>query len=285
MPIDVEKAVGASFEPSRFTWEDRDIILYHLGIGAGTPPTDEGELRYTYEGDLVVLPSYATIPPFSTLMGVGMVDGVDINLANVLHGEQEIELFGPIPTTGAVDQVGRITGVYDKGKNALITTEIESTHATTGEPLFINRSSVVVRGEGGFGGDSGPSSSAGEATGPPEMSVEAPTLPQQALLYRMSSGDLNPLHVDPGFAMFAGFDRPILHGLCTYGVVLKAVVDHLLDGDVSAVGSYRARFSGIVYPGETVVVSGWQSEDGVIVEATTRERGKPVLTNGLVRTI
>jgi acyl dehydratase len=256
------------------------VILYHLGIGAGTPPTDENELRYTYEGDLHVLASYATIPPFATMMSVGLVDGLDINLAQVLHGEQKVTVHHPIPTEGSVDQSGRVTAVYDKGKGALIVLEIVSVDARTGDPLFTNRSSIFVRGEGGFGGDHGPSSTTPAPEREPDHIVESMTLPQQALLYRMSSGDLNPLHADPGFAMFAGFERPILHGLCTYGIVLKAAVDVALDHDPTRVASYDARFSGVVYPGETVVTRIWSTDHGLALEASTLERDETVITNG-----
>lgn len=282
MPIDVDRAAGATFAPTTYEWSDRDVILYHLGLGAGNPPTDENELRYTYEGDLHVLPSFGTIPPFGTMMSLGSVEGIDVNLASILHGEQEIEIYKPIPTSGTVSQEGRVIDIFDKGKGALIVMEIVSTDEKSGEPIFTNRSSIFVRGEGGFGGDSGPST---VSTGPdrePDHIVESPTIPQQALLYRMSSGDLNPLHADPGFAMFAGFERPILHGLCTYGIALKAVVGAALGNEPSRVSAYKARFSGSVYPGETVVTRIWETDDGVALEAVTAERGEAVLGNGLV---
>lgn len=281
MPIDVEKAVGAEFAPTSYSWEDKDVILYHLGIGAGNPPTDGTELRYTYEGDLVVLPSFGTIPPFGTMMSLGAVDGVDINLTQILHGEQEIEVHKTIPTSGSVSQSGRVTGIYDKGKGALIVMEIVSVDEKSGKPMFTNRSSIFVRGEGGYGGDTGPSNSRTPPDREPDHVVTSPTMPQQALLYRMSSGDLNPLHADPGFAKFAGFDRPILHGLCTYGIVLKAVVDACFDGDPSRVASYSARFSGVVYPGDPVLTRVWETDEGWAV--TAESQGDQVISNALVK--
>lgn len=283
MSIDVEKVIGATFAPTSYEWSDRDVILYHLALGAGNPPTDENELRYVYEGDLHVLPSFGTIPPFGTMMSLGSVDGIDINLASILHGEQAIEIHQPVPTSGKVSQEGRVIDVFDKGKGALIVMEIVSTDEKSGEPIFTNRSSIFVRGEGGFGGDSGPPTVSTVPDREPDHIVESPTMPQQALLYRMSSGDLNPLHADPGFALFAGFERPILHGLCTYGIALKAVVDTALGKDPTRVGAYKARFSGSVYPGETVVTRIWETEEGVALEAVTAERGEAVLSNGLVR--
>jgi MaoC like domain len=241
MPIDLEKAVGAELAGGTATWSEEDIILYHLGVGAGVSPTDPGELRYAYEGDLRVLPSYATIPQFPVMMSVGYAPGFDINPAMILHGEHEIVIHEPIPTSGTVMQAGSVTEVLDKGKGALAVVEIVSTLEKTGKPLFTNRASVFIRGEGGFGGDSGPPNIDVTPSRDPDHVVESVTLPQQALLYRMASGDKNPLHADPGFAAFAGFDRPILHGLCTYGIVCKTVVDYALEGRPEAVTSFRAR--------------------------------------------
>jgi acyl dehydratase len=282
MPIDVDRALGAVLPPTGFAWGEADVILYHLGIGAGVPPTDPGELRYVTEGDLVVLPTYATIPQFSMMMAMALVEGIDVNPTMILHGEHRIVLGRPIPTSGSVSQTGRITEIYDKGSGALVWMEIESTLDRTGEVIFTNHASIFVRGEGGFGGDSGPSTTLETPNRDPDHVIESPTLPQQALLYRRASGDMNPLHSDPGFAAFAGFERPILHGLCTYGIVGKAVVDRALGGDVASVASFSARFAGIVYPGETVVTRIWDRDESLVVIATTKDRGEPVLTNGLV---
>jgi acyl dehydratase len=282
MPIDLEKAVGAALPGTTFSWGDDDVILYHLGVGAGVPPTDPRELRYAYEGDLWVLPTYATIPQFPIMMSMAMAPGFDINPAMILHGEHEILLHDTIPTSGTVTQTGQVTDVLDKGKGALAIVEIVSVSEKTGRPLFINRASIFIRGEGGFGGDSGPSSADQTPDRAPDHVVESPTLPQQALLYRMASGDKNPLHADPGFAAFAGFDRPILHGLCTYGIVCKAAVDHAIQGGPGGVESFRARFSGAVLPGETLVTSVWEDGDRIVVNADVKERATTVLTNGVI---
>jgi len=282
MPIDIARAVGAELTPTSFSWSDEDIILYHLGIGAGNPPTDPDELRYAYEGELHVLPTYATIPQFSMMMSMAWSDGIDIDLTQVLHGEHEIEIHTPIPTSGTVSQTGRITDVFDKGKGALAVIEIVSVLEKTGDPVFTNRASIFIRGEGGFGGDPGPPARSAAPDRPPDHVVESPTLPQQALVYRMASGDKNPLHVDPGFAALGGFERPILHGLCTYGIVGKAVVDHSLDSSPERVASFAGRFSGVVFPGETVITKIWDDGDQVSVTAETAERGATVLSNGAV---
>lgn len=282
MPIDVDKAVGAELSAGPFSWTEEDVILYNLGVGAGVPPTDPAELKYAYEADLVAVPAYGTIPPFGTMMSLGSIDGLDIDFARVLHGDQTLTVHSPIPTSGTVTQSGRVVDVYDKGRGALVVIEVVSTLEETGEPLFTNRSGIYVRGEGGFGGDSGPPAGNRAPDREPDHIVESPTLPQQALLYRMASGDENPLHADPAFAALAGYDRPILHGLCTYGIVSKAVVESALDGDPTRVWAYAARFTGHVFPGETLVTRVWEEADRYVIEAQTKERGTKVLGNAAI---
>jgi len=284
MPIDVDRVVGAELPAAPFSWDDDDVILYNLAVGAGDPPTDPDELKYAYEGDLRVVPAFGTIPPFSTVMGIGSVEGLDINLAQILHGSQELTIHGPIPTSGSVTQSGRIVDVFDRGKGALVLAEVVSILERTGEPLFTNRSSIYVRGEGGFGGSRGPDPSDAPPDRDADHVVETPTLPQQALLYRMASGDRNPLHADPGFAAFAGFDRPILHGLCTFGMVAKTVVESALGGEPERMAGFRARFSGHVFPGETLLTRIWAADDRLLVDTATVERGATVLSNAAVTT-
>ena len=279
MPIDVDRAVGAELPPSSFSWAEEDVILYNLGVGAGDPPTDPNELRYALEDDLVAVPAFGTIPPFGMMLSMGSLGGLDVDFSRILHGDQTLTIHRPIPIPGTVSQSGRVVDVYDRGKGALVVIEVVSTLENTGEPLFTNRAGIYVRGEGGFGGESGPTPSNQAPDRDPDHTVESPTLPQQALLYRMASGDTNPLHTDPGFAALAGFEKPILHGLCTYGIVSKAVVAAALDGDPGRVGTYTARFTGHVFPGETLVTSIWKEPDRYVVEARTRERGTKVLGN------
>jgi acyl dehydratase len=282
MPIDVAKAVGAALGDTTFSWSDEDVILYNIAVGAGNPPDDPGELRYAYEGDLQALPTFGTIPPFDMMMSLGSVDGLDLDLASILHGDQSLRVHGPVPIAGEVHQTGSVIDVYDRGRGALVVLEVVSVLAKTGEALFTNRSGIYVRGEGGFGGDPGPPRANAAPERAPDHVVESPTLPQQALLYRLASGDKNPLHADPGFAALAGFDRPILHGLCTYGIVVKAVVDMALGGDAGAVAGYDARFSGHVFPGETLVTRIWDEDDRLVVSAEVLERGTTVLSNAAV---
>ena len=282
MPIDLDKALGAELHETSYSWNQNDVILYHLGIGAGVPATDAGELEYCYEANLKVLPSFGSIPSFASIMGLGAVDGLDFNLALLLHGEQETILSAPLPTSGTVLNRGSITDIYDKGKGAVVVLEVVS-ETPDGIELFRNRASIFLRGEGGFGGESGPPAANDSPDRPPDAVVESKTMEQQALLYRLN-GDPNPLHADPAFAAMGGFDRPILHGLCSYGIVCKAAVDEMLGGDVSQAASYSARFAGSVLPGDTIVTSMWIEGDRVVLSASTKERETPVITNAaLVR--
>nr|BFD85145.1 MaoC/PaaZ C-terminal domain-containing protein [Streptomyces sp. Xyl84] len=235
--------------------------LYHLGLGAGVPATDPGELRYTLETRLHVLPSFATVAGGGApgVIGALSVPGVDVGLARVLHGGQALTVHRPLPAAGTATATSEITAVYDKGTAGVLVLRTEA--ADPEGPLWTEEARIFVRGEGGWGGDRGPSARLGAPCGEPTRTVRRPVREDQALLYRLT-GDDNPLHADPGFARAAGFDRPILHGLCTYGMTLKAVVDTLLGGDVTRVRSFTTRFAGVVYPGETLRVRMWQGPQG-----------------------
>ncbi|MGX5182229.1 MaoC/PaaZ C-terminal domain-containing protein [Streptomyces avermitilis] len=282
MPIDAAKAVAAEPRSAGISWDHKDVLLYHLGLGAGIPATGPDELRYTLESRLHVLPSFATVAGAGSpgVIGGLSMPGVDVDLARVLHGGQTVELHRPIPVTGTANATSRIAAVYDKGKAAILVMRTEVTD--TEGPLWTNDAQIFVRGEGGFGGDRGPSTRLEPPVGEPTAVVERPIREDQALLYRLS-GDWNPLHADPEFAKLAGFDRPILHGLCTYGMTLKAVVDARLAGDVTRVRSYRTRFAGVVFPGETLRIRMWQRDGQVQVSVTAVERDDaPVLADTVV---
>lgn len=282
MPIDPSRAVGALVGETATSWDEDDVILYHLALGVGSDPLDPRQLAYCYENGLRVLPSFGVIPAQTAMIGVlGGVPGLEFNPIMLLHGEQELEVTtGLVPTSAAVRNVARVAAVYDKGKAALAVVEVE-TRAAGGELLFLNRFGLFLRGEGGFGGDPGPKMGEPAPQGAPDLVVESPTLPQQALLYRLL-GDKNPLHADPAFAALGGFERPILHGLCTYGIACRAAVDGLLAGDTASVASYRVRFAGVVMPGDTVVTSLWRRDGHIHLESVNRERGTPVLTQGTI---
>ncbi|WP_405493405.1 MaoC/PaaZ C-terminal domain-containing protein [Streptomyces sp. NBC_00096] len=287
MPIDAAKALAAEPRQGNIVWDHKDIQLYHLGLGAGTSPnnpgaaTDPDELRYTLESKLHVLPSFATVAGAGMAMMGGLAaPGIEVNLAAVLHGGQSIELHRPIPVKGQAASTAKVAAIYDKGKAAVIVLRTEVADADG--PLWTSDAQIFVRGEGGFGGDRGPSVRAEQPERAPDRVEERKIREEQALLYRLS-GDWNPLHADPEFAKLAGFDQPILHGLCSYGMTLKAVVDTVLDGDVSRVRAYRTRFAGIVFPGETLRIRMWQEPGRVLVSVTAADRDDaPVLADTVV---
>lgn len=278
MPIDPDKAVGASTGEARTSWTARDVVIYQLGLGAGADPTSERELAYVLEDRLKVLPSFGVPLSAEGTRGLHSVPGLEFDHTQMLHGEHEIELAGPLPAEGGIITRGSVAAVHDKGKAAVTVLEAVSTYED-GSPAFTNRYSLFMRGAGGFGGDPGPKRSITRPKGRPTAVLETRTLPQQALLYRLS-GDVNPLHSDPAVAARAGFSQPILHGLCTFGIACRAVVDSVLDGEVTRVRSYGARFSGVVFPGETLVTRVWQKDDGAWFEVDVAERGTAALTGG-----
>ena len=272
MALDLS-AVGKELPASTYEYNDRDVMLYALGVGATTD-----ELSFVYEKELNVLPTFAVIPAFPALMSIGSV--LEFNPAMLLHGEQRIELRGPIPTSGKLTTQAKITAIYDKGSGAVVVIDAE-TKDESGGVLFANTFGVFLRGEGGFGGERGPSASKknvppGRA---PDHTIEDKIPLNQAAIYRLS-GDRNPLHIDPDFAKMAAFDRPILHGLCTFGYAGRAVLNAACGGDPARLKDFEVRFAGVAYPGETIVTEIWQEgPDKAIVRATTAERGEPVISN------
>ena len=267
MPINPD-AVGSKGEGER-SWNSKDALLYAVGVGAGSQDPLK-ELPFTTENSRdikqQVLPTMAVI-----LGGAGgaMRNVGTFNPAMLLHGEQEITLHRPIPVEGKVKSVSTLTGVYDKGSGAVLETTSESVDAETGEPMFTTRSQAFIRGEGGFGGERGPSGNPNQAPErKPDLVVAAKTRIDQALTYRLS-GDRNPLHSDPAFAAAAGFDRPILHGLCTYGFTGRLLLNALCDGDPARFGGMVGRFKKPVMPGEELTVSIWKEDGSAIFQTST----------------
>lgn len=284
MPIDPDVAVGARLPDRPFSWSRSDVLLYHLGIGAGSREgdnTDAGALRYTLDDDrLQVLPSFGVVAPTFHETNPPALDlpGCDIDLQLVLHGSQEVVAHRPLPAAGAATLRTTVTDVWDKGKAAVIVQQGEAHDDSSGEHLWTVRSSIFVRNEGGWAGDRGPSTRLDLPGREPDARTSYTVTPQQALLYRLC-GDRNPLHADPEFAQGAGFPAPILHGLCTYGIVLREVTDLVLDGDASRVGGFSARFAGVVFPGETIEVATWREDGRVLVAATVGQDRRPALAD------
>ena len=277
MPINPDVALGAELEPVEFSWSSSDVQLYNLALGAGADPMDKRELRYLTDGTPLVLPTFSSVAAtfHATEPPKVSFPGIDIELSRVLHASEAVSVPAPLPPSGSARAITRITDVWDKGKAAVIVNETSVTDSS-GTLLWSTKRSIFARGEGGFGGERGPSTSAETPSGAADFEVDIPVLPQQALLYRLC-GDRNPLHSDPGFAATAGFPRPILHGLCTYGMTCKALTDAILDGDASGVRSYGARFAGVVFPGETLKVKAWKNRSGYVAAVTAPARDDAVI--------
>jgi len=277
--------------PRTFTYGDKDVMLYALGVGMSHDPMDERELAFTYEKNLKVIPTAATV--LSSAMGrpargEGQVEQKpghrpsQINFLMVVHGEQKVELHKPLPTSGTFTAEGRTIGAYDKGKDkgAVIVNETVWTDEK-GEKVATLTGSTFARGDGGFGGPSeGQPEPHAIPSRKPDLSVEIPTREDQALLYRLN-GDRNPLHSDPDSAKRSGFPRPILHGLCTYGITCRAVLQAITGYDPDQILSHQARFSAPVFPGDTITVDLWKDGRNISFEARVAARNATVIKNGL----
>lgn len=274
MPIN-PKAVGAVGTPVKRKWTSKDALLYAVGVGAGTD-----ELQFTTENTRD-LPQ-KVLPTFAVIIGGGGVPMGEIgsfNPALMVHGEQSIELFGEIPPDGEIESVGKITGIYDKGSAAVVEFESTSTNTATGKPLLKTSMSMFCRGEGGWGGDRGPTEKLQFPDRPADHTVTYKTREDQALIYRLS-GDRNPLHPDPSFAAMGGFDRPILHGLCSWGFTGRALLHSLCGSDPSRFKSMKSRFSKPVLPGDTLTVSMWVDGHSALFR-TTNQNQEVVIDQGL----
>ena len=272
MPINPD-AAGYSSEPHESSWTSKDCLLYALGVGAGVADPTGFELEFTTENsqDITqrVLPTFPVVVPggHGAFARIGQ-----FNPAMLVHGEQSVTLHAPLPVQGTVSSVTAITGIYDKGSGAVIATSTVATDTESNTPLWTTTSSAFIRGEGGFGGDRGPSGSVEFPEREPDHTVTYPTRPDQALLYRLS-GDRNPLHSDPKFAALGGFDKPILHGLCSFGFTGRALLHTLCGSDPDRFVSMSARFSKPVFPGQALTVSMWSEGDGRALFRTSTDSG------------
>jgi acyl dehydratase len=272
MPINPD-AVGYTSEPSEASWDSKDCLLYALGVGAGVLDPTGFELEFTTENsqDVTqrVLPTFPVVVPG----GAGAFGQIGtFNPAMLVHGEQSVELHAPLPVEGSVSSVTTITGIYDKGSGAVVVSRTVATDKSTGSPLWTTSNSAFIRGEGGWGGDRGPSGTVDFPGREPDHTVTYATRADQALLYRLN-GDRNPLHSDPKFAAMGGFDRPILHGLCSFGFTGRALLHTLCGSDPDRFGSMAARFSRPVFPGDTLTVSIWEAGDGEALFRTSTPAG------------
>jgi acyl dehydratase len=276
MSIDLS-LIGKELPSTERSWTSTEALLYALGVGAGAEDP-ASELAFTTENShhtpQQVLPTFAVL-----LSGAGNVKLGNFSLQQVLHAEQGIRLYGSLPPAGSVRTTRRVANVYDKGTNALIVMEAQCVDAESGQPLVTTTTGIMVRGEGGFGGERGSQSRWVQPERAADYSLTYQTRPDQALLYRLS-GDRNPLHSDPWFAELAGFPRPILHGLCTYGFTGRALLHLCCDGDPARFGSMQARFSRPVFPGQQLQINAWEDGDRVLFQ-TSNETGDIVIDQGM----
>lgn len=263
------------------TYTARDTILYALGLGYGVDPVDESDLRYVYEKDLVAAPTWPVV--LGNPGGWTRDPKTGIDWVKALHGEQGLKIFSAMPPAGTVVGKNRVTEIIDKGpgKGALLLMERDIVDQATGKVVAMRTSTSFLRGDGGCGAP--PKEQPKPATVPdraPDITHELTTRPEATLIYRLS-GDYNPVHVDPAVAKRAGFERPILHGLCTFGMSGRALVAAVCDDDPSRLKEIEGRFSAVVYPGETITFDIWKEGAGEIrFRARIASRNATVFNNG-----
>jgi acyl dehydratase len=267
--------VGTDSEPAERSWTEADVLLYALAVGAGQEDP-LSELEFTTENSIGV--QTQVLPTFGNLIaGGGRRNLGDFDPASFVHAEQAFTLHRPLPVAGTARSVSRVTGIYDKGSAALVVTESTVVDASTGEPLVTTRGSIFIRGEGGFGGSRGPRQDWEMPSRSPDEQIAYRVRADQALLYRLT-GDRNPLHSDPKFAARGGFDRPILHGMCTYGYTGRALL-HAVCGSVpSRFVSMEGRFTRPVIPGDDLTISIWSEGNTAYFRTTSND--VPVLDRG-----
>lgn len=284
MPIVTETLLNFPIPEIRQHLRWQDTALYALSLGCGHDPMNEGDLRFVTEGAAMrALPTMAVVLGYPGFWLRDPATGVDA--VRLVHGEQSVEIHAPLPTEGEVIGQSRVTGLVDRGegKGALLYSERVILDAATGAKLATLEQTTFLRGDGGFGGPSGPvRKPAPEPEGAPDLVLDLPTRPEMALLYRLN-GDHNPLHSNPAVAAKAGFPRPILHGLATFGLVGRALLHAVCGGDPTGFGRMACRFSAPVFPGETIRTEIWRTPDGAAFRARAVERDVVVVGNGAFR--
>jgi acyl dehydratase len=277
VPIDYPAVLDLKEQGRRFSWSERDTMLYALAVGMGSDPLNTDELPFVYERNLRAVPTLATVVAW----GAGIPpERLGVDRRRTLHGEEALEVHRPIPCAGEVTATSRVVAVYDKGeRGAVIERQTVLADVNSGEPIATLTRTAFARADGGFGGPAQPVVVQGPPQGPAERVIEFNTRPDQALLYRLC-GDRNPLHADPDTARAAGFTGPILHGLCTYGICCRAVLQAFCQYDPARLQRFAVRFSAPVFPGDRIVVRLWNVAGEVSFEADVPARGATVIRNG-----
>jgi acyl dehydratase len=278
MAINYEEIMSLEDKGLEFSYTQRDSIIYGLGIGLGKDPMDATELKYVYENGLIAFPSMATNFQYKS----PLLLKAKLNMIMIVHGEQGVTLHQPMPASADVISDTKVVNCYDRGasKGAIIEVETNVRLKKDNSPLCTLTSKTFARGDGGFGGEDVPASIPVELNDTPDIIHEVTTTEDQALIFRLS-GDSNPLHSDPNFAKMAGYPKPILHGLCSYGVACRSIVETLCEKDSKKLKKFNVRFSSPVFPGETIVTEMWKKDDEIHFQSKVKERDKVVLKNGV----
>ena len=278
MTINYDEIMNLTSENVEISYSDKDSILYSLGIGLGNDPMNLNELKYVYENSQSVLPSMATNFQYHS----PLLLKTNINFIMVVHGEQRLSITNALPVSGDFIANAKVIGCYDKGpaRGAIIEVETTVKNKKNNEEICKLVSTTFARGDGGFGGPDSPKKEIFIPDGEPDYVSEVSTKPDQALIFRLS-GDYNPLHSDPNFAKAAGFEKPILHGMCTYGIACRSLVYEICENDASKLKRFDCRFSSPVYPGETIITEMWKKDKMIYFNSKVKERDKLVLKNGV----
>ena len=278
MTINYDEIMNLTSENVEISYSDKDSILYSLGIGLGNDPMNLNELKYVYENSQSVLPSMATNFQYHS----PLLLKTNINFIMVVHGEQRLSITNTLPVSGDFIANAKVIGCYDKGpaRGAIIEVETSVKNKKNNEEICKLVSTTFARGDGGFGGPDSPKKEIFIPDGEPDYVSEVSTKPDQALIFRLS-GDYNPLHSDPNFAKAAGFEKPILHGMCTYGIACRSLVNEICENDASKLKRFDCRFSSPVYPGETIITEMWKKDKMIYFNSKVKERDKLVLKNGV----
>ena len=278
MTINYDEIMNLTSENVEISYSDKDSILYSLGIGLGNDPMNLNELKYVYENSQSVLPSMATNFQYHS----PLLLKTNINFILVVHGEQRLSITNALPVSGDFIANAKVIGCYDKGpaRGAIIEVETTVKNKKNNEEICKLVSTTFARGDGGFGGPDSPKKEIFIPDGEPDYVSEVSTKPDQALIFRLS-GDYNPLHSDPNFAKAAGFEKPILHGMCTYGIACRSLVNEICENDASKLKRFDCRFSSPVYPGETIITEMWKKDKMIYFNSKVKERDKLVLKNGV----
>jgi acyl dehydratase len=280
MAINYEEIMSLEEKNLELSYSQRDSIIYSLGIGLGKDPMDATELKYVYENGLIAFPSMATNFQYKS----PLLLKAKLNMIMIVHGEQGVTLHQPMPASADVISDTKVVNCYDRGasKGAIIEVETNVRLKKDNSPLCTLTSKTFARGDGGFGGEDVPASIPVELNDTPDIIHEVTTTEDQALIFRLS-GDSNPLHSDPNFAKMAGYPKPILHGLCSYGVACRSIVETLCEKDSKKLKKFNVRFSSPVFPGETIVTEMWKKDDEIHFQSKVKERDKVVLKNGVCK--